>query len=178
MQIARLTLCAATIAGLALAGCQKKDEASGSGEPTQKTVTAPPVAGQTTSGQPQAYWRSASNEEGDSISYADDASGSTIVLACPTGSGKLYVNVPSFKPVSSEDRMSMGSGGAVTALVADPNRETNAGGMTGVAAVPSDLGKILPGEGGLSISYGNQKIGPLPPVPAEMAVIFEEGCYD
>ncbi|MBN9788251.1 hypothetical protein DMP17_06560 [Pseudonocardia sp. TMWB2A] len=83
-----------------------------------------------------------------------------------------------FTPVSSEDRMSIGNGGIVTALVADPNRETNAGGMTGVAPVPTDLSKLLPGEAGLSVSYGNQKLGPLPPVPAEMAAIFEEGCYD
>lgn len=178
MRIARLTLCVAALSGLALAGCQKKDEAPPPVQTSEGTATPTPVTDPATPDQPKAYWRSASNEEGDSLRYTDAATNNTVVLACPTGSGKFYVNVTNFTPVSSEDRMSIGNGGIVTALVADPNRETNAGGMTGVAPVPTDLSKLLPGEAGLSVSYGNQKLGPLPPVPAEMAAIFEEGCYD
>lgn len=178
MRIARLTLCAAICAGLAVAGCQKKDEAQGTGQTAEASATTAPVVTPATPDQPAAYWRSATNEEGDSLSYTDAASKNTVVLACPTGSGKFYVNVTGFKPVSSEERMSIGNGGIVTALVADPNRETNAGGMTGVGPVPDDLSKLLPGEAGLSVSYGNQKVGPLPSVPAEMAAAFEEGCYD
>lgn len=178
----RLPLIALVAVGLSLSACGKKEEKTEGTEVTPTTTTAEPAP----TGAPEksaieqgkGYWRSATNDEGDALSYTDASNNMRILLSCATGSGKLLVNVSSFKPVASEERLSIGSGGVTAALVADPNRESVGGGVTAIGGVPTNLSTLLPADAGLTINYGNQNVGPLPAIPAEMATEFEEGCYD
>lgn len=178
----RLPLFAIMAVGLALAGCSKKDDANErkmTTTPATETSTATPAASDKSPlEQGKGYWRSATNDEGDALSYTDAATNMRVLLSCATGSNKLLVNVSSFKLSANETSLTLGSGGTTTALVADANRETVGGGVTAIGAVPTNLSTFLPAEGGLTIKYGNQNAGPLPAIPAEMATEFEEGCYD
>ncbi len=97
-------------------------------------------------------------------------------LFCPTGQKTLLVNVPRFKPIASEERLSFGGSGDAVALVADSRGDPARGGVSGSGAVPESLAQML--TGAASASYGSQVSGPHPPVPAELARDFELACED
>ena len=121
-------------------------------------------------------WDNAASGEGAGL-FLEAADGRRqLTLFCPAGSGDLLVNVPAFRPVGSEERMSFGSGGTVVALVADPSGDSGRGGVSGRGPVPAELERILAGRDGLSINYGAQNSGPHPAPPAAMAATFLAGC--
>src|SRR5690606_16973056 len=92
---------------------------------------APPAA----AGSAEPRWEAASGGEGASLSLGSGAA-RRLTLSCPAGGGTLVVNVPAFRPVASEERMSFGSGGTVFALVANPAGDRKRGGVTGRGAFP------------------------------------------
>ncbi len=174
----------AALVAVSLAGCQKK--AAEDSAPTQSPVTSdtmpapPPIAAPPVETATPAAdeWQASASGEGDSLQFASKESGARILLFCAAGSEKLLVNMSDFKPVSSEERMTIGSGGTVATLVAASAGDKLRGGVSGEAAIPRDLGKILGGGAGVSVNYGKQNAGPFPAIPGEMAARFEEGCYD
>jgi uncharacterized membrane protein len=95
-------------------------------------------------------------------------------MFCPAARNELLVNVPSFKPIGSEERLSFGSGGEVVALVADPRGDAQRGGVSGRGAVPDNLAALISGP--VSASYGAQSSGPHPAPPAELARAFVSAC--
>lgn len=97
-------------------------------------------------------------------------------LFCPAGQNRLLVNVPAFRPIGSEERLSFGSGGAVAALVADPGGDRQRGGVSGTGAVPDELAALLAGP--ISASYGAQTSGPHPSPPANLARAFVAACAE
>lgn len=128
-------------------------------------------------GEPKdSGWVSAASGEGSGLFLEAAAGRRQLTLFCPAGSGELLVNVPAFRPVGSEERMSFGSGGTVVALVADPSGDPGRGGVSGRGPVPAELERILAGREGLSINYGAQNEGPHPAPPAAMAAAFLAGC--
>jgi uncharacterized membrane protein len=86
------------------------------------------------------------------------------------------VNVPGFRPIGSEERLSFGSGGEVAALVADSAGDRQRGGVTGTAAVPDDLAALVAGT--VSASYGAQSSGPHPAPPAALSKAFVAACRE
>jgi hypothetical protein len=123
-------------------------------------------------------WDSAASGEGDALFYVSPSGDRTLTLFCPAGSADLLVNVPSFRPVGSEERMSFGAGGTVVALVADTRGDRQRGGVSGRGPVPDELAAILTDRAGVSVNYGSQNSGPHAAIPAELAQAFLSGCGD
>jgi hypothetical protein len=99
-----------------------------------------------------------------------------LTLSCRLGSGELIVNVPAFRPVGSEERMTFGAGGIAVALVADSRGDARRGGVTGRGPVPAELAAILAADEGIAVNYGSQTIGPHSGVPAQHARYLVESC--
>lgn len=123
-------------------------------------------------------WDIASSGEGDGLYIQSRDGQRQLLLFCPARSNVLIVNVPSFRPIASEERMSLGSGGTVVALVADPRGDSDRGGVSGRGPIPAELEAILKGNAGVSVNYGAQNHGPHPAPPADMAANFLVGCRD
>jgi uncharacterized membrane protein len=99
-----------------------------------------------------------------------------VTLFCPAGADRLLVNVPAFRAVGSEERMSFGSGGTVTALVADTSGDRQRGGVSATGGVPPDLAALIGGP--VAVNYGAQNSGPHPAPPADLARGFVSACRD
>lgn len=133
--------------------------------------TAPPSPTDT----PTAAWDLVSSGEGAALVYPA-AGVAAIRLFCPAGRKRLLVNVPAFRPIGSEERLSFGSGGNVEALVADTRGDAQRGGVSGTGAVPGNLAALIGGP--LSVSYGAQTSGPHPAPPQALARAFVGACRD
>ena len=155
------------IAGMLAAGCSPRDDGAanlGVGN-ADNSVAA---------GGPQ--WNLQSSGEGVWLALMGESGAPAIRLLCPAGQNQLLVNVPSFKPIGSEERLSFGSGGEVVALVADTRGDPKRGGVSGTSPVPDDLKGLVAGP--VAASYGAQHSGPHPGPPAELATRFVTACFD
>lgn len=148
-----IVLSALAAAAASFAGCGEVEPQVQSNTAADETSEPPAVA---VTGETPG-WQLLSSGEGTALRLVG-ASG--VHLFCPARSGKLVVNVASFKPIASEERLSLGSGGDVVALVADSGGDALRGGVTGEGPVPAELAAILAGP--ISASYGAQRVGPLP----------------
>ena len=74
--------------------------------------------------------------------------------------------------------MVLGTSAASVTLAADPKGDPDRGGVSGEGAVPANLAALLTAREGVTATYGTQSIGPLPPVPADLARDFQSGCTD
>lgn len=120
-------------------------------------------------------WDLQSSGEGVALALLDGER--TIVrLFCPAGQNQLLVNVPGFEPIGSEERMSVGSGGEVTVLVADSRGDPQRGGVSASGPVPDDLAALIAGP--FSANYGAQDSGPHPAVPSQSARAFAAACAE
>lgn len=91
------------------------------------------------------------------LAFVNAAGVPTAALSC--GSGELRIVVPGFRPIGSEDRLSIGTEGEAFALVADlaaPGPGVTASG----APDPDLLNRLARGEA-LFALYGQQSAGPL-----------------
>jgi uncharacterized membrane protein len=130
----------------------------------------------------------ASGEEGQAPAWDLQSSGEGVALVlagagrpairlfCPAGGKRLVVNVPGFRPVGSEERLSFGSGGAAAALVADSGGDRQRGGVTGTGEVPASLAALVRGR--VSASYGDQRSGPHPAPPSGLSKAFVAACRE
>lgn len=126
--------------------------------------------------EPSTRWDVAASGEGAALFLAHFHLGGerVVTLFCPAGSGELLVNVPGFRPIGSEERMSFGAGGMVVTLVADPRGDRRRGGVTGRGPRPAELPTILGGL--IAVNYGAQNAGPFAPPSAALARSFLAGC--
>ena len=147
------------------------------GQPAQNDVAPAaaaddgPVTGAGTSG-----WDLQSSGEGTALALLDSAGATAIRLFCPAGKNQLLVNVPAFRAIGSEERMSIGSGGTAVALVADPSGDSQRGGVSAAGPVPDEIKAVVGGP--VSASYGAQTSGPHPAPPEEAARAFVTACFD
>ena len=142
-----------------------------SGDGTSLTRVRCPAPGEAAAASPRDGW----NLDGTTLSLRDGA-GRLVSLSCPAGSDELLVNLPGFKPIGSEERMSLGAGGTVVALVADTRGDPKRGGVTATGPVPAELAAILADPAGISVSYGAGAGGPHPTVPPDLARRFLAAC--
>lgn len=128
--------------------------------------------------EPSTRWESTASGEGAALYLAHAHLGGerAVTLFCPARSDQLVVNVPTFRPIGSEERMTIGAGGTAVALVADSRGDRARGGVTGSGPIPPELVTILRGK--LAVSYGAQTSGPYAPPPAELAKTFLASCRD
>ena len=133
-----IALGALTGAAASLAGCGEVERQDQSTTPAVETGE-PPAA---VAAGKSLGWQLLSSGEGTALRLAGV---SGIHLFCPARSGKLVVNVAGFRPIASEERLSLGSGGVVVALVADSGGDALRGGVTAEGPVPAELAAILAG---------------------------------
>ena len=122
-----------------------------------------------------AGWDLQSSGEGVALVFPGTGT-AAVRLFCPAGSGRILINVPAFRPIGSEERLSFGSGGEAHALVADTRGDRRRGGISGTGAVPGNLPKLIGGP--ISVSYGAQASGPHPAPPANLARAFAAACLE
>ena len=96
-----------------------------------------------------------------------------IRIACARPA-QLAVNVPAFKPIGSEERLSFGAAGDSVALVADSRGDQARGGVSGEGPIPDEMKRLVIAP--LSASYGAQTSGPHAPPPEAMAREFLSAC--
>jgi uncharacterized membrane protein len=163
-----------------VAACGSRDPApaaeQGNGSAaTAVNVAEPGSAAPAAGGEAEAGWDLRSSGEG--VALVIPASGAASMrLFCPAGSGKLLVNVPGFRAVGSEERLSFGSGGEAVALVADSRGDVQRGGVSGTGPVPANLDALVGGP--ISASYGAQRSGPHPAPPAALSSAFAAACRE
>lgn len=151
-------------------------EAAANGTAGAAGPPAPAANAQAPAQTAAARWDLQSSGEGAALVLPDGRGGTAIRLFCPSRSGRLLVNVPAFRPIGSEERLSFGSGGEAYALVADTRGDGQRGGVTGSGAVPATLPALV--EGPVSASYGAQTSGPHPAPPRELARAFVAACTE
>lgn len=137
-------------------------------------ATKPPLDSEAQ--EPSERWDLQSSGEGVALALMRGNDRTVLRLFCPAGKSELLVNVPDFRPIGSEERLSFGGQGDVVALVADVRGDTGRGGVSGVGAVPGNLTVLVSSP--LSASYGAQTSGPHPAPPAAMARAFVTACND
>jgi uncharacterized membrane protein len=188
---------AAAAAALAAGACQPQPDAAeapvNGADPTAANLAATAPANAASPADPNAAtpgansvspaagavvhrWDLQSSGEGVALVLSRAGGGTEIRLFCPANANRLLVNVPGFRPIGSEERLSFGGGGNVTALVADTRGDRQRGGVSGTGAVPDDLAALVSGP--LSASYGAQRIGPLPAAPAQQRNAFVAACRE
>lgn len=173
-----------TAAVLLLAACEGRSDNEAEPAKTEATVAnattnaEAPAAAASNAQAPAdaAAWDLQSSGEGAAL-VLPSASGATAVrLFCAARANRLLVNVPSFRPIGSEERLSFGSGGEAVALVADPRGDRQRGGVSATGAVPANLGRLLAAP--ISASYGAQSSGPHPVPPGELVARFVTACAE
>ena len=133
------------------------------------------TAAATDSAAPAGHrWDLQSSGEGVALALLSASGNTAVRLFCPAGTNGILVNVPSFRPIGSEERLSFGSDGEVAALVADSRGDAQRGGVSGSGAVPGNLSALLSGP--VSASYGAQASGPHPAPPGDLARAFVRAC--
>ena len=152
-----------------LAGCGPREaaEQNRASPPAASAPAAEPNA-------PAARWDLQSSGEGVALALAAPGGAAVVRLFCPAVGQQLIVNVPAFRPIGSEERMSFGGGGAAHALVADPRGDAQRGGVSGAGLVPDNLAALVSGP--LSVSYGAQTSGPHAAPPPNLAAAFVAAC--
>lgn len=157
--------------------------ACGSGDPgpaneslaPAANAVAPAAAASPAAEAAAAAWDLQSSGEGVALVLAGPDR-PAIRLFCPVGAKRLLVNVPGFRPIGSEDRLSFGSGGEAAALVADSRGDRQRGGVTGTGEVPAALAALVGGP--VSASYGAQRSGPHPAPPRALSSAFAAACRE
>jgi len=171
-----------TAAALLLAACEGRPaEEPGSANDTVAPpanaavpADAPAAASNAQAPGAAARWDLQSSGEGVALVLPSAAGGTAVRLFCAARSNRLLVNVPAFRPIGSEERLSFGSGGSAAVLVADTRGDRRRGGVSGTGAVPANLAPLLSGP--VSVSYGAQTSGPHPAPPRELAAGFAAAC--
>jgi uncharacterized membrane protein len=171
MRIPGLIAAATTL--LAACGSREAGPAPAPGNDSEAEARRPAPAGPAEGGNAAGSWDLQSGGEGVALVLAG-ADRPTLRLVCPTGGKSLLVNVPGFKPIGSEERLSFGSAGRSAALVADGSGDSRRGGVSGTGAVPDDLAALVGGP--VSASYGAQRSGPHPAPPEALAGAFVAAC--
>jgi len=146
-------------------------------EPAGATANgaAPPAPSPAAQARSGAGWNLQATGDGAGLVLLSPSGLPAIRLFCPAGRSELLVNVPSFRPIGSEERLSFGGGGEAAALVADSKGDSQRGGVSAVGAVPRNLAAMISGQ--LSASYGAQTSGPHQPPPPNLAQRFAAACY-
>lgn len=119
-------------------------------------------------------WDLQSSGEGVALALLSESGTAAVRLFCAAGGQRLLVNLPAFRPIGSEERLSFGSSGEAVTLVADPRGEARRGGVSGSGPVPGNLEALIAGP--VSASYGAQTSGPHPAPPGELARAFVAAC--
>lgn len=133
------------------------------------SISGKPVA-------PEPKWKLLSSGEGASLALETTGRTAIMRLFCPSGENILKVNVQSFRPISSEERLTVGSGKSVVTLVAGASGDPLLGAVSGTGEIPTNLAALINGQ--ISVNYGAQNSGPYVSPPEDLAKDFVTACND
>ncbi len=176
-----LGLIAATSTLVAACGSREAGPAAAPGNESEASAQGKSPAGSETAaaegeGKSAAgRWDLQSGGEGVALTLAG-AGRPAIRFVCPAGGKSLLVNVPDFRPIGSEERLSFGSGGEAAALAADSRGDRQRGGVSAIGALPGNLAALIGGP--VSASYGAQRSGPHPAPPRALTRDFVAACRE
>jgi len=159
-----------------LTACEGRDAVSDASLPEAPPRHSPSMSTPDAGRGSREGWDLQSSGEGVALALLGHSGGTVIRLFCPSGEKSLLVNVSSFRPIGSEERLSFGSGSQAVALVADPRGDAQRGGVSGTGAVPGNLMAVLGGS--LSASYGAQTSGPHAAPPPKLSQPFVAACHE
>lgn len=161
---------------LLLAACDRGDSKNDGfvriepgAEPEAKPFEQPaPVQNAPTVGGPSVWTLEQSDEAAALVAYS--AGQEALRVAC--AGGQLIVHASGITPVASEERLSIGAGDTVVALVAVPE------GSSVQASGELDPALLTAIEAGqpIAANYGAQNAGPFAPPSAEDAKAFAAAC--
>lgn len=109
----------------------------------------------------------------DSLGFVDVAGVERLRLVCGPGD-RLGIAVPGFRPIASEDRLTLGAGDEAFAHVADLSAPGP--GVSGGGPVDRDLVDRLARGQPLRAVYGAQTVGPLTAARPDALSAFTERC--
>ncbi|HEX8063448.1 MAG TPA: hypothetical protein VF535_09540, partial [Allosphingosinicella sp.] len=176
-----LGLIAATSALVAACGSREPGPAAAPGNESDASAEGRSPAGPDTPAEPAegksvaGRWDLQTGGDGVSLALAG-TDGPALRFVCAAGGKSLLLNVPGFRPIGSEERLSFGSGAGTAALVADSRGDRQRGGVSATGAVPQDLAALIGGP--VSASYGAQRSGPHPAPPRALASAFVAACRE
>lgn len=138
-------------------------------EPASKPFEQPqPVQPAPTAAGPSMWTLETGSGAAALVAYS--AGQEALRVAC--AGGQFIVHASEITPVASEERLSLGAGDSVTALVATPEGSTvqATGGLD-----PAVLSAIEAGQP-IAVNYGAQNAGPFAPPSADDAKAFVAAC--
>lgn len=159
-----------------LISCGKAENAPTTPPESSDPTTAIPSSISGNPGAPEPKWEFLSSGEGASLALETAGQTAIIRLICPRGENMLRVNVQSFRPISSEERLTVGSGSSVVTLVAGTQGDRLLGGVSGSGIIPNDLAALVNGQ--ISVNYGAQNSGPHISPPQSLAKHLVAACND
>jgi len=127
--------------------------------------------------EPVAQWAFGLGENSVEMAWLTDPAKAkaALRLVCARGSG-VMVEAAAFRPIGSEERLSIGAGDAVQALVAVAADGPDGPLVRATGALEEPFLAALETGHPLGASYGAQTIGPLEPPPPAMRRAFAESC--
>ena len=162
-----------------LAACgDNQSEYSGPAPASGPVVTAPLEPSFSTNIMNELTPSWSTSGDANSVTLALDHVGtspptSVLTLTCARGAA-LTVESPLFTPDASQDQLQIGAGDVLVSLPAVVSPEP--GGVTGQGPAFRDLLAQITVGRRLSLSYGAQSLGPLPPAPNPMTSRFVNRC--
>lgn len=152
------------IPAMLLGACDRQEDARDGGSSPAAEAT----------NRTDARWALQPSAKGTALVLQARTGRTILSLSCLSGENRLRVNVPGFTPIGSEERLSLGSGGEVEALVADVAGDHQLGGVSAAGAVPANLTALMGGP--VIASYGSQTSGPHPAGPKDIVESFVSAC--
>ena len=149
---------------LALAGCKPEPAAESASAPAALPAAAP-KAGE------WAFGMGRNSVEMVHLPTGDPAR-PDLRMVCALGDGFLIL-MPEFKPVASEERLTVGADGEAETLVAVAAARR---GVQATGPIAEPLLKIIEGGAPLGVNHGSQNAGPFDPPPPAMRRAFTDTC--
>lgn len=114
-------------------------------------------------------------ETADGLAFVDAAGVERLRLVCGPGD-RLGIAVPGFRPIASEDRLTLGAGDEAFAHVAD--LAAPGPGVSGSGPIDRELVDRLARGQPLRAVYGAQSVGPLQAARPGLLTAFANHCLD
>ena len=162
----RLVLIA--LAGLALVGCSP---------PPQEPASAPATNPAPSPSVSEPRWAFGVGKNSVEMAWVTDAATAEapLSLVCARGDGIMVV-ARAFKPIGSEERLSIGAGSDAFALVAVAAEDPHGPFVRATGAAEPGLLAALESGQPISASYGAQRYGPITTPPPALARAFADTC--
>lgn len=153
------------VAGLTLTACGRQ-------EPAPAPAAAKSPAGAA------SHWAFAIGKNSVELAWLTDpeaAASAPLRLVCARGDG-FMVSASAFRPIGSEERLSIGAGDEAFALVAVADADTDGPLVRATGAIDAGLLVALESGEPITASYGAQTFGPVDAPPAALRRAFGETC--